>query len=83
MTRNGKRVANRSGVFVVWIFETSRILTLYQILRADFMSRRKHWELQQARSAPEAPAAPDDEDMAETFDATKGESLEIRLIKMC
>ncbi|KAL2042194.1 hypothetical protein N7G274_004682 [Stereocaulon virgatum] len=41
-----------------------------QILRADFMSRRKQWEIQQARSAPEPLAAPDDEDMAGTFDAT-------------
>ena len=55
---------------------------LYQILRADFMSRRKQWEIQQARSAPEAPAAPDDEDMAGTFDATSGKSLETRLTKM-
>ncbi|KAL9073196.1 MAG: hypothetical protein Q9161_003028 [Pseudevernia consocians] len=33
-----------------------------QILRKDFLSRQKEWELDQARSAPEAPQALDDDE---------------------
>ena len=72
MTRNGKRVANRSSAFFVWNLDASRILIFHQILRADFLSRQKQWEVEQACSAPEAPQAPEDEEMAETSDAIDG-----------
>lgn len=31
------------------------------MLRNDFLSRQKQWEMEQARSAPVAPGAPEDE----------------------
>ncbi len=34
-----------------------------QILRNDFLSRKKQWEIEQARSAPPGPVAPEDEEM--------------------
>lgn len=37
-----------------------------QILRKDFLSRKKEWELDQARSAPEVPQVIDDEREAES-----------------
>lgn len=33
------------------------------MLRNDFLSRQKQWEMEQARSAPVAPGAPEDEEM--------------------
>lgn len=34
-----------------------------QILRADYEARRKRWEADAARSAPDMPAIPEDEEM--------------------
>ena len=42
---------------------TSTIPTSIQILRQDFLSRKKQWEIDQAQAAPETRSAPDDEEL--------------------
>lgn len=38
------------------------LLVLGQILREDYVSQRKQWEEEQAKSAPEMPTSPDEEE---------------------
>lgn len=51
-------------------------LTLQQILRKDFLSRKKQWELDQARSAPETPEALEDDEREAVSNSIAGESAE-------
>lgn len=49
-------------------------LTLQKILRKDFLSRQKEWELDQARSAPEAPEALEDDEREAVSSSMAGEN---------
>ena len=49
-------------------------LTLYKILRNDFLLRQKEWERDQALSAPEAPQALDDDEREADSISMKGNS---------
>ena len=51
-------------------------LTLQQILRNDFLSRQKQWELDQARSAPENPEAHEEDEREAVSSSIAGESAE-------
>ena len=49
-------------------------LTLYEILRNDFLLRQKEWERDQALSAPEAPQVLDDDEREADSTSIKGKS---------
>ena len=49
-------------------------LTLYEILRNDFLLRQKEWERDQALSAPEAPQVLDDDEREADSTSMKGKS---------
>ena len=51
-------------------------LTLQQILRKDFLSKQKQWELDQARSAPENPEALEEDEREAASNSIAGESAE-------
>ena len=48
----------------------------YQLLRQDFLSKQRQWELDQARAAPEVPPAPDDEMLVGELGSTEGKRCE-------
>ena len=49
-------------------------LTLYEILRNDFLLRQKKWERDQALSAPEVPQVLDDDEREVDSTSMKGKS---------
>ena len=49
-------------------------LTLYEILRNDFLLRQKEWERDQALSAPEVPQILDDDEREADSTSMKGKS---------
>ncbi len=44
-------------------------------MRRDFLLRQKQWEMDQARTAPQAPTAPDDEEPIEEPNPMEGKRL--------
>ena len=48
-------------------------------MRREFLSRQKQWEMDRARTAPEAPPAPDDEEQVEDPSIKEGKSLQVML----
>ena len=44
-------------------------------MRREFLSNQKQWEMDRARTAPEAPPAPDDEEQVGNPSVTEGKSL--------
>ena len=49
---------------------------MQQILRNDFLLRQKEWELEQARSAPEAPQGLDEDEEEAESTSMDGKSVE-------
>lgn len=68
----------RTGAWPLWLEQLHDLLglTLQQILRKDFLSRQKEWELNQARSAPEAPEAVEDDEREAVSSSMAGKSAE-------
>lgn len=69
-------IPQRTGTSLSWLrhLHDSSGLTLQKILRKDFLFRQKEWELDQARSAPEAPEALEDDEREAVSNSMEGKN---------